>query len=417
MEPIRVEREIAPGKGGARGEFIQGDTPALLPGLIERYAGRVKLVYLDPPFQTGGKFVVRVKAGEEDWLKSRPSLTFPAYDDSMPREEYYAMMRTVLSGCRELLADDGMLFLHIDYRTTARMRLMLDEIFGEERFLNEIIWAYQSGGRSKRYFSRKHDTILFYAKTERYDFDQTDVMTVPDKPRDNHMRRHVDPDGRVYRSIKSGGKVYTYYDDEPVAPSDVWSDLSHIQQKDPQRTGYDTQKPLPLLDRIVKCASRRGELVADLFCGSGTTLEAAQMNGRAFLGVDRSPFTANILRRRLSAGGYALSVGEAAFPLEAEARVHTGVGFYRVTLAEPAFPQGALPEGLTGWDGVDGWSAGYVTDGDYRIMAQAVRTNRQPALPQTLDVPVYMGELCVAIYDVAGNSHYYRVPASSFNLA
>lgn len=408
--PVSVVRELHPAyRARSSGEFHLGDVRALLPELEEAYAGQIKMFYLDPPYQTGDRFEMRVRVGERDWRSGKGSLTLPAYRDDLSREAHMDMMRRVLVGCRNMLREDGMLFLHVDYRTSARMRLLLDEIFGEGNFLNEIIWVYRTGGRSRKYFSRKHDTIYFYRKGPRQDFNLDEVLVKPEAPRENHMRRHVDPDGRVYRSMKSGDKVYTYYDDEPVPPTDVWTDLSHLQQRDPERTGYDTQKPLSLLNRIVRAGSRRGEWVGDLFCGSGTTLEAASINGRRFLGVDQSPLVPAILRRRLRSADYAMELSAPPTRARCDLTLADGVGFYHVELKDFAPAEGTLPGGLTGLDAVDSWAAGYLEDGAFRCLAEAQRSPRHPALTDRLEVPVFAGEAAVALYDVAGGRHYYRL--------
>lgn len=239
------------------------------------------LCYIDPPFLTGRDF--------------------GAYDDRYASDEdYYAMMRQVLQGIYDILTPEGSLFVHIDERTHARLRLMLDEIFGEENFRNEIIWTYRSGGRATRHFSRKHDTILFYARSRAAYFDAMQDALPRAQVRGNHMKRQVDGDGRTFRTIRSGGKLYRYYDDEGVPPSDVWTDISHLQQRDPERTGYPTQKPLRLLERIVRCASREGDTVLDVFAGSGTTLEAAFRLGRRFIGMDASPESLDVVQKRLA---------------------------------------------------------------------------------------------------------------------
>ena len=167
-----------------------------------------------------------------------------------------------------------------------------------ENLLNDIVWAYQTGGRSLRHFSRKHDNILFYRKTERYDFNIEAVMAPRQAPRTSHMRRHMDPDGRVYRSIRSNGRVYTYYDDDPVAPSDVWQDLNHLQQKDPERTGYDTQKPLALLTRIILSSTNKNGWILDPFAGSSTTGIAANLIGRRYLGIEQDTSFAEMGKKR-----------------------------------------------------------------------------------------------------------------------
>ena len=406
LEPIRVDCEIHEGTG-SQGEFLLGDTLDMLDALCEKYAGQVKLIYLDPPFLTGERFCMRVRVGEAEWRSGKGTLSLESFVDQKNRAAFLEMMRTVLEACRRLLREDGMLFVHIDYRTHPYLRLMLDEIFGESNFLNEIIWVYQSGGRSLKYFSRKHDVILFYRKSPQYDFNVQEIMVAPSEPRSNHMRRHVDPDGRVYRSIRSNGRVYTYYDDDPVAPSDVWNDLSHLQQRDPERTGYDTQKPLALLNRIVKCGSREGELVMDLFAGSSTTLEAAKRNGRRFVGVDRCPMTMNIARRRLAGSAYALRFAPFEGTPACAASVQPGVGFYHVTLESFVPEPGSMPRDFEGLDAVDNWSVGYLRADGYHCMAEFARTRREPALKTALDAPVYAGDLALCVSDVTGRSFYY----------
>jgi DNA modification methylase len=186
---------------------------------------------------------------------------------------------------------------------------MLDQIMGEDSFINEIVWAYESGGRASRHFHRKHDILLLYspaARRQGYTFNG-DAVAVPRNRCDtcgtnlqkwNNLKKHSDSDGRVYRTIKSGGKIYKYYDDQPVAPSDVWH-ISHLQQKDPERLGYPTQKPLSLLDRIIKASSNPNDIVLDAFAGCGTALESAQRLGRQWIGIDVSPIACRLMATRL----------------------------------------------------------------------------------------------------------------------
>ncbi len=399
-----VGRERYEGKGSA-GCFYLGDAPRVLEEMARSEGGAIKLVYMDPPFLTGEQFVMRARMGAAQWKAGKGSLVLPAFSDDLAPQEYYAMMRSVLESCRALLSEDGMLFLHCDFRTSARLRLLMDEVFGEKNLLNEIVWAYHTGGTARRYFSRKHDTILFYRKTRRYDFNISAVLRAPVEPRQNHMRRHVDPDGRVYRSIRSGGRVYTYYDDDPVPPSDVWDDVSHLQQRDPQRTGYDTQKPLALLERIVRCASREGEAVLDPFAGSGTTLEAAHRLGRRFVGIDKCPLTPNILRRRLDGAPWELVQPPQTADGACEVDVLQGVGFYHISLRE-------LP---MAWDALDNWALGYLRAGEMRVLSQAARSRRNPELPREMEIPVYEGEIALRLSDVYGKSFYYKLNTREIN--
>ena len=410
MRPERVDiwQEEQSGAGEIS-EMRIGDVRALLPGLLSQYAGQAQVIYMDPPFGTGQVFSMRVRVGEKEWRSGVGSLEKQAYDDQMGLEDYLALIRDALIGARDLLCDTGVVFLHVDFRMHARLRLIMDEVFGEANFLNEIIWSYQSGGRARRFFSRKHDVILFYRKSAKYDFNLAEIMTTPSEPRSNHMRRHVDPDGRVYRSIRSNGRIYTYYDDDPVAPSDVWNDLSHLQQRDPERTGYDTQKPLALLNRIVRCASRPGEWVLDPFAGSVTALEAAMRSGRNYLGIEKCALATNIARRRLFGSECELAFPAAEGDPVCRASIAPGIGFYQVTLEEFSLEAGVLNRETRGLDAVDNWSVGYLREDGYHCMVDSVRRRRAPEITATLAAPVYEGELALCVSDVLGRSFYYRI--------
>jgi len=176
---------------------------------------------------------------------------------------------------------------------------MMDEIFGYENFLNEVIWHYKSGGRSREFYSNKHDVLLIYTKTKKYVFNADAIGVQRGEVTNHHMKRNVDADGRVYWTIRSGNKIYKYYEDDLLTPEDVWTDISHLQQKDPERLGYFTQKPEALLKRIILASSNPGDIVADFFCGSGTTLAVAEKLGRRWIGSDLSRYAIHVTRKRL----------------------------------------------------------------------------------------------------------------------
>ena len=276
---------------GGPGMFFLARTETAFDDLLAEYRGKVQLIYLDPPFGTGDTFRVRLSAANK-------GATLPCFSDTMPEAEYLSWMHKILTGCHALLSQSGSIYLHIDHRMNAKLRLMLDEIFGVKNFLNEIVWSYKSGGRSTRYFPRKHDTILFYRKSAKCYFDITAIGKPRGPEKRNHMKRFVDEDGRIGFSIRSGGKTYTYFEDTPVYPTDVWTDIEHLQQKDKERVGYATQKPEALLKRIILASSRPGDLVADFFSGSGTTAAVASKCQRRFLAVDASYFAMYTLRAR-----------------------------------------------------------------------------------------------------------------------
>ena len=263
--------------------------------------GSVDLVYADPPFDSKADYRTKVTLPGVT-IEQRPTVLEQfAYSDAWAggTASYLAMMVPRLVLMRELLSVRGSLYLHIDWHVGAYVKLILDEIFGRDRFLNEIIWHYQSGGRQTNAFSKKHDTILVYTKSDEWAFDLEAVGETRGTQKRNNMKRGVDPDGRVYFSIRSAGKIYKYYEDEKVTPPDVWTDISHIQQKDPQRVGYATQKPKALLERIINASCPPNGVVADFFIGSGTTSAVAERLGRRWIATDIGKPAVMITRKRL----------------------------------------------------------------------------------------------------------------------
>ena len=348
---------------------------------------------------TGEDFYLRMRVGEKGWETGKDPLLLPAYADRFPgKEAYLSLLRAALENAKALLKETGSLFLHLDSRMAAHARILCDEVFGESNFVNEIIWAYQSGGRSMKRFSRKHDVILFYRKSRRQFFDMTAVPLPRSENRQNHMRRCVDADGRTYRTIQSGGKIYTYYDDEPVYPGDVWGDVSHLQQKDPQRTGYDTQKPQALLNRIILCSTRPGDLVADLFGGSGTTAIAAAQAERRYLSADLSPLALTVSRKRLLHTAMTVEAETGCPGARMTAEMIPGIAFHDVRLMDYAPPEGEV----TGLDAVDQWSVGFYRDGVFYAQADAARRKQTPALPPVLQLPQLRGVPAILICDVYG---------------
>ncbi|MBR0319410.1 MAG: site-specific DNA-methyltransferase, partial [Clostridia bacterium] len=353
--PCQQEKLATSGIQG-RVMLMDGMTPP------QEYLGKVQCVYIDPPFNTGEDFEFRMRVGEEGWTDGNRTLTLPAFSDRFEsREDYWNLLRGLIRAARSLLTESGAFFLHLDSREAPYARMICDEIFGESNFVNEIIWAYQTGGRTLKRFSRKHDTILFYQKSKKLYFNIQAVPVSRAENRSNHMKKQVDEQGRAYRTIKSGGKTYTYYDDAPVYPGDVWTDVSHLQQKDPQRTGYDTQKPVALLKRILLCSTRPGDLVADLCCGSGTTLAAAMELDRQFLGMDVSRNAVSVSRKRLTDSALTVDWPFGAPGAELEADMMPGIGFYDVKLLRYALPDRDT-KGIENLDLVDQWAVGFLKD-------------------------------------------------------
>lgn len=239
---------------------------------------KINLIYIDPPFgiKLDDKFeennynsIEYDKANDIDDLFNVERLKI---DKRILRFLRYMYPR--LKAIKEVLSENGSIYVHCDWRINSYIRLILDELFGSEKQMNQIIWHYKSGGIPKNNFSKKHDNIFIYNNSIKKIFNIKEAMF----PRNicqkcetklekwNNLKKQVDKTGKVYRTIKSANKIYKYYDDKPILLSDVWLDINHIQQKDQQRTGYDTQKPEALLERIIKISSNEGDVVADFFC-------------------------------------------------------------------------------------------------------------------------------------------------------
>ena len=300
-------------KGWAN-KLIWGDNKLILSslkaGALRRQiedAGGLKLIYIDPPFDVGADFSMDIEIGGETFHKEPNLLEQIAYRDTWGRgaDSFIAMIYERLILMCDLLHPEGSIFVQVDWRMSGFVRLVLDEVFGKggenekAGFRNEIIWHYQTGGRQENSFSRKHDSIFWFSRSKNWLFDADAVGVLRGAEKRNNMKRGTDEDGRGFWSIKSAGKIYKYYDDEKITPPDVWSDISHMQQHDPQRVGYPTQKPEALLERIIKASSNEGDLVADFFCGSGTTAAVAEKLGRKWIATDLGKFGIHTTRKRL----------------------------------------------------------------------------------------------------------------------
>jgi len=277
---------------GWHNRLILGDKSTVLPALLSEIAGQVDLIYIDPPFMTGRDF----KRGKQLAFSDK-------WDNNL--DAYLIWLYDTFILLRQLLASNGSIYVHLDWRVTHYARVMLDEVFGFNPnaegpgFKNEIIWHYQSGGRSLKHYARKHDTILFYSKSTQYCFHGERIGERRGSQKRNHMKKWLDSSGRVHWTISSAGRVYTYDEDTLMTPTDVWSDISHLHQRDPERNGYITQKPAALLERIILASSEVNDLVLDCFCGSGVTPAVAAQLGRRWIASDQSEIAIKMTCERL----------------------------------------------------------------------------------------------------------------------
>lgn len=265
--------------------ILYGDNMQYLPVLP---SGAFRLIYIDPPFNTGktqqrtriqataSENGTRIGFGNRKYAVQ--TYDSPAYADDF--DDYLSFLRPRLVEAYRLLTPDGSLFVHLDYREVHYVKVLLDEIFGRDCFMNEIIWAYDYGGRSKRRWPAKHDNILWYVKDpENYVFNYEAIDRIP----------YLAPSlVGVEKAVR--GKT----------PTDVWW-LTIVPTNSKEKTGYPTQKPLKLLERIIRVHSEVGDWVLDFFAGGGTTGEAAARLGRRFVLIDNNPEAVEVMARRLAA--------------------------------------------------------------------------------------------------------------------
>jgi DNA modification methylase len=265
-------------------QVINGDAFEVAAGVA---SGSLAAIYIDPPFGTGA-----VQRGRGHSYVDRA-------DDP---DAFVAWLSPLLVECQRTLAATGSLFVHLDYRAVHYVKVELDRLFGRDRFVNEIVWCYAVGGKSRRGFGRKHDTILWYANGPDWAF-YPDAVRVPRRG-GSHMRLVATADGAVQeKTDKKTGRVYRY----PVAagkvPEDWWIDVETLNHSDAERTGWPSQKPERLIARILEAVTQPGDRVADWFAGSGTTAAVAQRLGRRFVVADREEAAVAIIRTRLASQG------------------------------------------------------------------------------------------------------------------
>lgn len=301
---------------GWSNKLIWGDNKLVLSSLkngalrkeIENNGG-IKLIYIDPPFDVGADFSYDIEINNEDVTKKPSIIEEIAYRDTWGKgaNSFLSMIYERLKLMKDLLTDDGSIYVHCDWRVNSSLRLILDEIFGKENYVNEIIWCFSQGAKSKKTFGRKHNSILFYSKKiDSQIFNIEDIKIEMKSGKSSFGGRlETDENGRQYRLVygtkNANGetKYYKYYLDEGKIPEDYWTDINSLQSGVTERLSYPTQKPEALLERIIKASSNENDIVADFFCGSGTTLAVAEKLGRKWIGCDLGRFGIHTTRKRL----------------------------------------------------------------------------------------------------------------------
>ena len=281
---------------GWKNKLIWGDNLLVMGSLLEKFAGEIDLIYIDPPFATGADFSFTAQIGDsgEKVFKEKSIIEEKAYRDTWgPRGELYAgWIFQRLQLCRELMSPKGSLFVHLDPTVVHMVKVMLDEIFGHSGeksdkpgFRNEIIWCYGGGGIPKREFPRKHDVILWFSKGTDWTFN-------------TQYRPYSEGTIQRGRTAVKGEAAKLREEGTPI--NDWWPDVKRITSPtDFEKLYYDTQKSEELLARVISVASNEGDLVADFFCGSGTTLAVAEKLGRRWIGCDLGRWGIHVSRKRL----------------------------------------------------------------------------------------------------------------------
>ena len=288
LEEFTASEEINCKEDGWNNILAHGDNMQFMKYLLEEkdMKGKLKLIYIDPPFFSKATYDAVIHLKTSDSAKTSPIKYF-AYDDTWQHDmsEYLKMLCRRLYLMKELLADDGTIWVHLDWHVVHYVKIFMDAIFGEDNFINEIIWHYKSGGSGKKHFARKHDTILVYSKTKKYYF-------APAKEKSYN---------RGFKPYRFKG-VKEYKDDlgwyTMVTMKDVWN-VDMVGRTSSERTGYATQKPEALLERIIEGATVEGDLCADFFSGSGTLAATCEKLGRKWICCDGSSLATSSTIKRL----------------------------------------------------------------------------------------------------------------------
>jgi len=278
--------------------LLAGDAQTGLPSL----RGKVDLIYIDPPFDSKADYRTKISLPGTD-IQQKPTVIEQfAYADTWEEGtiSYLKMIYPRLVLMKELLSERGSIYVHIDWHVGHYVKLLLDDIFGKDLLLNEIMWCYSIGGKGSRFFGRKHDVIFLYSKSSHYIFNGKDQLVATERKENSHMRLKVDEDGREYqeKTDKKSGKIYRYYVDEGKIPNDYWTDIEQLNREDFERVGYATQKPERLLERIIAASSDKDSLVCDFFGGSGTTAAVAERLGRRWITCDIGKPASLVMRKR-----------------------------------------------------------------------------------------------------------------------
>jgi len=287
---------------GWKNKLIWGENLLVMNSLLENFAGKIDLIYIDPPFATGADFTFTTQIGDSDLevTKEQSAIEEKAYRDTWGKGtiSYLQMISDRLKLMHELLSEKGSIYVHCDWRMNSAVRFILDEIFGQANFINEIIWHYRRWSNVATTFQKMHDNLLFFQKSEKRTFNLLYQEYAHPEWIEETVRGFVD--GKLIRlKDEHGNYVKREKENIGVPMHDVWEDINFIGPISKERISYATQKPESLIGRIISTSTSSGDLIADLFCGSGTTMSAAEKLGRRWIGCDLSRWAIHVSRKRL----------------------------------------------------------------------------------------------------------------------
>lgn len=294
--PAQLKEVYGEAQNGWLNKIFWGDNLQVMSHLLKEYRGQINMVYIDPPFDSDADYKKKIKLKTQKLTNEYNIFEEKQYGDIWNNDEYLQFMYERLILIRELLAETGTIYLHCDHHKVHQIRCIMDEIFGPENFLNEVIWCYQEREISKTHYNAKHDNILFYAKnkTSNYTFNYNDVRESY-SAKTLEKFKYTDPEGRKYRLRYKDGRsdpaveseeTYRQYLDESGPLARDWFNLPILNQAANERTAYPTQKPEALLEKFIKASTNEGDLIFDCFMGSGTTQVVASKLNRRFIGAD-----------------------------------------------------------------------------------------------------------------------------------
>lgn len=322
--PAQLRESYGEEQNGWINKIFWGDNLQVMSHLLKEYRGKIDLIYIDPPFDSKADYKRKIEVKNVGKTTSdSSSFEEKQYGDIWTNDEYLQFMYERFTIMRDLLSETGCIYVHCDWHKVHHLRLIMDEVFGQDNFRNEIIWWYLWGGRGKTQWNSKHDNLLFYSKSGKWTFNYMDVL-------DDHT---LMTEGSKNRLNYAGAMVTTKSEsseipEDKVLPSDTWY-IATINAMAKEKANYPTQKPEKLLEKIIMASSNPGDLVFDCFMGSGTTQAVAMKLGRRFIGADINLGAVQTTTKRLLSVGKELEDNQTSMG-SADDTKYTGFEVYNV---------------------------------------------------------------------------------------